>query len=118
MKIKLDGIYSPDLPSGYAELPDEPENCWVVINADIGLDDGNSSTDCFTFYITTPQYLGGSLSEVKHQFGCGLIILESFDWFVVESAIMDLCAKIKVKSWDHAVQELSRYGFYEFDNMS
>ena len=51
MKAYLDSFFSGDLPSGQ-ELPEDPENCWIVIQADIG-SYGESGADTFTFYVCT-----------------------------------------------------------------
>lgn len=37
-------------------LPADPACCWVVVQADIGSEDG-AGADCFTMYVTTPKFL-------------------------------------------------------------
>ena len=115
VKAKLDGIFSPDLPSGYSELPECPDNCWIIVHADIGLDDGNNAADCFTFYVSTPKYLSQILTEGYYQAGRALVIVNEFDWFVVEEAIGDICSKVVGDSWEKIAEQLSKYGEYEFE---
>ncbi len=114
MKARLDGIYSPDLPSGHAELPANPANCWVVVQADIGVE-GESGADCFTMYVTTPQFLDGCLNQVRHQLGRGLVIVAEFDWDVVEQAVKEVCCSVEGECWTELAEKLSRYFLYEYE---
>jgi hypothetical protein len=115
MKIKLDGIYSSNLPSGYEELPKDPKNCWIMIHADIGPDDSSGCFDCFTFYVCTPKFLKESLGEYFYQIGRALIIVPEFNWMLVEKIIESICAKVKGNNWEEIADELCKYGEYEFD---
>lgn len=114
MKAKLDGIYSPDLPSGYGELPDDPRDCWVVIHADIGTDCG-LGMDCFTLYVTTPIFLERSIRVDLFQTGRGLLIVNEFDWGVVEDAISSVCLEIEAETWQAIVSQLSMSFLYEYE---
>lgn len=114
MKARLDGIYSPDLPAGYGELPPNPANCWVVVQADIG-SVGGRGADCFTMYVTTPQFLEGCLDKASHQMGRGLIVVAEFDWDVVENAVKETCATVEGESWAELAEKLSRYFLYEYE---
>lgn len=114
MKARLDGIYSPDLPSGYGELPANPSNCWVVVQADIG-SVGSLGADCFTMYVTTPLFLEGCVNQAGHQMGRGLIVVPEFDWDVVEQAILETCAALEGENWAELAEKLSRYFLYEYE---
>lgn len=114
MKIKLKGIYSPNLPSGYGELPDNPKDCWIVIHADIGVED-ELGADCFILYVTTPLFLIKSITTEQFQLGRGLLIVDKFDWDVILDAIDTVCAKAEADSWSDVVSQLSRSFFYEYD---
>jgi hypothetical protein len=114
IKAKLDGIYSPELASGRGELPSEVTNCWVAMHADIGADN-ERGTDTFTFYVTTPRFLEDSLKSETVQLGRGLVIVNEFDWGVVESAVASICDSVRAESWEEAAVLLSRSFFYEFE---
>ena len=114
MKAKLDGIYSPDLPSGYDEMPENPKDCWVIIHADIGVE-GGQGMDCFTMYVTTPEFLSKSVRNDRYQLGRGLLILHEFDWELVEQAINSVCSEIEADSWVDMENKLSKSFFYEYE---
>lgn len=114
MRVKLKGIYSPNLPSGYGELPDDPRDCWIVIHADIGVDNEPGS-DCFILYVTTPRFLAKSIITERFQVGRGLLIVDEFDWDVVIDAVDSVCMKSGAGLWSDAVNQLSRSFFYEYD---
>jgi hypothetical protein len=62
MQAELRGLYSPTLPSGPSEAPENPCDRWVVMQADIGHEGGNGA-DIFTFYVTTPAFLERTLDD-------------------------------------------------------
>lgn len=108
MKARLDGIYSPDLVSEYGELPEEPEDCWIIIHADIG-PDNDPGADRFTCYVTTPKFLAGIIKYDRFQLYRGLLVVNEFDWEVVEEAINSVCLEVEGDSWSEIVTQLSRF---------
>lgn len=100
MKATLKGIYSIDLPEGDPSLPEDPENCWIVLQADIGLNDGTEAADTFTFYVCTVKKLSAIVKEKNYRFGRHLIIVDRFDWQMVESAIFKICDETGGENWE------------------
>jgi len=115
MKAKFDGIYSIDLPGGPPELPSDPSNCWVVIQADIG-HEGGEGADIFTFYVCTISALEDQLKVKGCELGRHLIILERFDWELVEKAICDICANASGETWEDIAHFIARYGSWEYED--
>ena len=115
MKARLDGIYSIDLPGGPPELPPDPEDCWLVVQADIGLEAGEGA-DTFTFYICTPKRLKKVLQVEPCQVGRHLLIVEKFDWSVVDAAIRQMIGDLSADSWDELAAKIGRYGLWEFED--
>ena len=109
MKARLDGIYSIDLPSGPPALPETPEHCWIVVQADIG-PEGEQGADTFTFYVTTPSFLN-DLGETPSR---STIVLKRFDWNAVEAEISQRCEKAKGKTWEALARQIE--GHWEFDS--
>lgn len=114
MKAKLKGIYSIDLPGGPPELPPDPEDCWVVVQADIGAVVGDAA-DEFTFYVCTPGKLTKVLGQKEYLFGRHLLIVPRFDWQIVENAIGAVCEQIRGQSWEEIAGQLNTYGGWELD---
>lgn len=115
MKAYLDGIYSIDIPSGKPELPHDPENCWIVIQADIG-SEGLSGSDTFTFYVCTVKKLSHILGTKNFQLGHHLILVEYFDWDVIEEAIKDIIIKLEADTWVQLAKKINEHGEWEFNN--
>lgn len=113
MKAKFKDLYSIDIPEGKPELPKDPNDCWIVIHADIGTDDGTEAADTFLFYVCTTN----KLSEILEQgFGRGLILVNQFSWTVIEEAITKICNSTTGKDWEEIASKLSRYGYWEFED--
>lgn len=115
MKAELDGLSSVDLPSGPPQMPEDPLDCWIPIEANIGVR-GESGADIFTFYVCTPTRLSSTLRLMPHQFGRHLLVVERFDWSVVEVAIRALLGSLSADSWDDLATKIGRYGLWEFED--
>jgi len=115
MKAYLDGICSIDLPSGPPELPDDPYDCWIVIQADIG-PEGEQGLDIFTFYVCTVENLKRGFESKSYQLGHHLILVERFDWEIVEDAIKSILDKLEADNWDKLAVKINEYGEWEFDD--
>lgn len=113
MKARLKGISSIDLPGGAPELPADPTNCWIVVQADIGAADGDAA-DEFTFYVCTPAKLMSVFEQEEYVFGKHLLIVPRFDWQVVEMAISTICEQVDGETWEELAEELHVYGGWEF----
>ena len=112
MKPELRLLYSSDLPHSGVDLPEDLENFWVVIHAEIGIE-GEDGADRFTLYVTTLKFLSDSMSIPI--FGRGLLILESFSWEVIRRFIDGLCLKNEGHSAKSVMNKLSRFMIYEYE---
>ena len=115
MKARLEGIYSVDLPSGPPGLPADPRDCWLVVQAEIGPETGQG-TDTFTFYVCTPERLQRLLQVAPCQTGRHLLIVEQFDWAVIDLVIRDLLGSLSAQSWEQLAAKIGRYGLWEFED--
>lgn len=109
------GLYSPDLNLGPPQLPEDPEDCWIVMYADLGLE-REEGADTFTFYVCTPRRLNVFVSEHGYELGRGLIIVKEFDWSTVRVAIDRICMACAGPSWEEIVDKLSRYGIWDYED--
>lgn len=115
MKIRFDGIYSPQLPAGESEIPNDPYDCWIMLHCDIGLE-GSEGCNRFTAYVTTPKFLAGKLLDSKFVSCRSVLVVEYFDWTLIEECIRSICSRISVNNWQDAVVELSQYFDHEGDS--
>jgi len=106
--LRLDGIYSIDLPAGPPEMPSNPYDCWIVIQADIGIL-GEIGTDTFTFYFTTPTWL-----EQRGQIpSSNVIVNDRFDWEAVKHEIEARCSLANGTTWEAIARNLAGEWEYE-----
>ena len=115
MDAELHGLSSVDLPAGPPQLPEDPLDCWVPVEADMGVR-GEPGTDSFTFYVCTPIRLARTLGKMPHQFGRHLLIVERFDWSVLDTAIRQLIGDLSADTWNELASKIGRYGLWEFED--
>lgn len=102
-------ITSPDLP--YGDLPSDPDDCCVLIDAEIGLA-GTDGADVFSFHVVTPMYL---LRETLPRWGRGLLIVQHFSWREVESSLQKLLMHAARPHWSSVAAELAKELRWEFE---
>ena len=115
MQAELRSLISITLPSGPTEAPENPRDCWVLMQAAIGYENGDG-TDVFDFYVTTPAFLDRTLDDGRNELGRGLVIVKRFDWAAVEELVKRICADVRGDSWDVIVQKLSRTFLWEYED--
>jgi hypothetical protein len=112
MKAKLDGIWSSVLADGKS-LPENPENFWVDIVAEIGVK-GESVADMFNFQVCSPEWLNDASNHNNYIMEKNMIVMKKFDWDSVENIIQSFLDKLEEETWQALAQEIDRYGDWEF----
>ena len=94
-----------DLPNDTPGLPETPRNCIILLSVDIGLKN-ESGEDAFDFRVITEEYINNVFKGKQWNFlWIGLIIVEEFDWELIERRISKLKSGITGDDWkDIAVQ--------------
>lgn len=116
IEVKLQGpIYSLELSNGPPQLPPDPKDCWIVVYADIG-QEGSRGADTFTFYVCTLKKLVTIVRKKRYELQRHLLIVERFDWGLVESAILSICERATGETWDEVATQIGRYGHWEFED--
>jgi Immunity protein 8 len=109
MKAELKGLISPDLRKPLT--PEDPMNCSVLIEANIG-QKGSDGSEIFNFVVVTPQWLVAN-SEVR--WGKGYLLLPEFSWQEIERMIGRLITSASGESWQEIAIKLSKYMDWEFE---
>ncbi len=109
MKAELKGLISPDLT--IRSSPEDPKNCSVLIEANIG-PKGSEGSEIFNFVVVTPQWLEAN-SEVR--WGKGYLLLPEFTWQAVERMLERLITSASGESWQEIAIKLSRYMDWEYE---
>ncbi len=112
MNIEIKSVFSPDLRED--NLPEDVQTFSVLITVGIG-EKGKVGTEIF--YFTAASYLGIQ-NEVKNsefKFLRGYILLEVFDWKVINRAIENLINHSRhLQNWSEVIAYWNRYGNYGF----
>lgn len=85
-----------------------------IVHADIRMDGGEGVVS-FTLYVTTPNFLARSIKTDRFQLGRGLLVVNEFDWEVVEEAVNSICQEVEADTWLEMASQLSRCFFYEYE---
>ena len=107
---ELKRLVSSDLD--YGNQPVDASDCEIYCEAEIGMK-GELGADVFFFTVATPKFL---LRQGGCRWGRGYLIVDSFSWEAVESAIKKLLAQSSGNTWDEVAKKLNMALDWEFDN--
>ncbi|MHB2020411.1 MAG: Imm8 family immunity protein [Candidatus Xenobia bacterium] len=114
MKAELKSLGSIQLDRG--ELPSDPEDCAIRMTAAVG-ELGDEAADNFDFTVVTPRSLARELSEGPHYLlGRHLVIVERFDWDLVEAAIRSVVEREEAPTWEELAARIGRHGEWEYED--
>lgn len=108
-------LCSIDLPNGPDQLPRNPDDCWILVYADIGMQ-GSEAIETFLFYVCTLKRLERIVRYEGFEFGRHLIILERFNWKKIEQAITAICDATTGEDWEEIAAKLASYGERDADD--
>ena len=91
-----------------------PDDFWIVVQADIGPNNGKGS-ETFTFNVTSPKRLSLLLQESSIEIGRGLLIMEDYNIRKIESSIAKLIENCIANTWYEVVLLLTRYSYWEYE---
>jgi hypothetical protein len=106
----LVSLDSSDLSLG--DLPTDPGNCCVVINAAIG-PKGAPGAENFAFSVMTHRYVA---EHRETRWGRGLLLVDTFSWSEVERMVDRLLAHASAATWHEVAAKLNHELLWEFDN--
>ena len=106
---ELRSIHSPDLSED--AIPEDPRNCQILIQGLIG-PKGELGEESFDFVVVTPTAL---TQLVGHRWGHGLLLVESFDWGLIRTAVDKILRHCEGETWEEVANKIGRYFSWEFD---
>lgn len=113
MKAELKDIYSTTLPNAYSSIPDDVANCWVDIHAEIGVK-GEDAADTFVFQVCTIQRLTEIVEANGYLCERHLVVMESFDWNLVEQSISEIILPLEADDWNSLAKKIHDFGAWEY----
>lgn len=109
MYARVKSIMSPDLD--YGSLPDDPENCCVLIEVEIGPSESEGA-EVFSFEVVTPAAVK---SLPAPSWLRGYLLLPEFSWAGIEEAVNKLVTQCTGSDWGEVSNKLSRTLGWEFE---
>src|SRR5699024_5557028 len=111
VRAELKRLHSPDADlKGFR--PENGADFSVLVQAMIGCE-GSEAEESFGFVVCTPGWMSRHCTEVgKPIFGSSYIVVNSFSYDDLVSAIAALCRATEGKSWNDVAEKLSRYGHW------
>ena len=94
-------------------LPPDPEDCAVLMHAEIGPTDAAMGADRFHFTVATPSRV---LDGAGMRWGRGTLVVDRFSWDGVESAVRRLLMHADRPTWEASALELAKEMHWEFEN--
>lgn len=114
-RAHLHYLHSPDAFDLRAFAPEDPTNVGIVVQAMIGPDDGAAS-ESFDFLVCTPNWLKAQLRTDGARVGRHHLIVDAFDFAMIEASIRALCDRAAGPDWKSVASYLGRYGKWEFED--
>ena len=108
-------LHSPDLFDLESSSPEDPEEFGILIQAMVG-PVGAEGEESFDFTVCAPKWLSKNINGSKHLFGRHYLIVNRYDYGVINDAISSLCRSVSGSSWQEVAQKLSQHGGWEFEN--
>lgn len=93
-------------------LPDDPANCAVNVEVEIG-PKGGAGAEIFYFTAITPEYLA---CNPETRWGRGLLVIEEFTWEAVQGMLGRLLMHARKDTWAEVTAELSKELHWEYEN--
>ena len=106
---ELRALTSPDLARD--ALPGDPENCSVLLEAEIG-PQGQVGSDVFSFVFVTPRAL---MEDPGALWGRGYFVADQFSWETAERAVIKLLLHSHRPTWSEVASELAKEMHWEFE---
>jgi hypothetical protein len=118
VRAQLSGFYSPDLlaerqePDLESFQPDDFENFGLGVTAFVGPNDAGGE-EMFDFFVCTARWLADHPPEKGFWFLRSYLLLNRWDYGVLDRSLRDLCARSEGETWEEVGTKLSRYGRWE-----
>lgn len=113
MDLEIKKIFSLDFDTS----PEDAESFVASINVDLG-EKGKSGGETFHFVVASPKGLVREVEDGRFNFLRGYILMTTFDWAIIRSAVESLIDHARSKDgWDDVISYLNRYGRYDSEDI-
>jgi hypothetical protein len=108
-------LHSPDAFDLSTFAPEDPTNVGILVQAMIG-PEGQEGAESFDFLVCTPNWLQAQISRDGARMGRHHLIVDAYDFGVVEESIRAICDRAAGPDWQSVASYLGRYGKWEFED--
>jgi hypothetical protein len=115
MRAEVKRCWSDLLPDSRS-LPEDPDDCCVGMQAEIG-PVGEAGGDTFSFEVCTPSGLTRRLDSERRPFWArGTLVVGTFSWEGVEAALGQYVRSVSGEDWHDIATKLNRLLYWEFED--
>src|SRR6476660_8899111 len=107
LRAELRGLQSPDLPDLERGVPEDTAHFGILVEASIG-SSGSPGEELFDFVVCTPSWLATQVSSGEYRFLRHYLLVQRYDYHLMQSAIEKLCASISGPDWTSVAEKLAR----------
>jgi Immunity protein 8 len=114
MRAVLRRLHSPDADPLSEFAPHDPEAFSILVQALVGPSDGEGE-ESFDFLVCTPRWLAAQEFEKGFVWPRSHLLLQRWDYTVVERAIGDVIVHAEGPDWPSVAAQIGRYGGWELE---
>lgn len=115
MRCALRRLHSPDAYDLATYSPPDPAHFGVLVQAMIG-PLGGPGEESFDFVLCTPSWLASEVRERGLVWGQAHVIVDTYDYVLLRSAVEDACRTATGQDWDAIATMLGRKFRWEFED--
>lgn len=113
MRAELKSLISSDIdPDSY--YPEDRRVFGFGVQAVIGPENFDGG-DVFNFFVCSPDWLKEEILDKEIIFARSFIIINDYNFEIIENKIKELCSKTVSDCWDKIAIQISKFGFWEFE---
>ncbi len=117
MKARLKRLHSPDVADLRDFRPADPDVFSILVQAMIGPDSDEDSSESFDIVVCTPRWLDQRLNDSDELFdGRHYLFCKRFSYDAVWKYIDQKCRTCAGPDWPSVAAQLSRFGKWEFED--
>lgn len=115
VQAKLKFLHSPDLLDLQHDIPVNPENFLILIQAIVG-PIGDAGEEAFDFNVCTPSWIEERLTKDSFLLARHYLIVPRYNYTTIWQVIQKICDRTQGPDWITVANRLGRYGLWKFED--
>ena len=109
-------LFSVDLGDVDKDIPEDPEDFCILVQALIGTDPDDAAADTFSLLVCTASRVPGHIPAGQALSGRSYLFLRRWDIHLVRRTIEGWCQAAAAESWEQVAERLCRYMDWEYES--